>query len=113
MRVALFVSGSSDDHAVYDAARVTYRELVAEDHDVDCFLVGSPTRLDGFATDRTRLCVVDSGFRAGRWTRLPAPIARLVRAGVVHGAERRLRGAFTRAARRAAYDAVVEPRRDR
>jgi hypothetical protein len=42
VRVALVVSRSLDDDAVRHAATSTHRELVAEGHDVDCFVIADP-----------------------------------------------------------------------
>jgi hypothetical protein len=100
-----------DDDAVRSAALATYRELVAEDHDVDWFLVADPRALDGFDGDtRTRLCVVDHEFRAERWARRSPALARLAESVMVRVAVMRLRRLLGRANRRKRYDAFVQPR---
>jgi hypothetical protein len=111
VRVALVVPQSVDDDAVRDATIATYRDLVAEGHDVDCFLVADPRSLDGFGDDaRTRLCVVDHGYRAERWSRCSPLLARAVERASLRAATKRLRALVARADRRAAYDAFVQPR---
>src|SRR5262245_3190710 len=100
-----------DDDAVRTAAIATYRDLVAEDHEVDCFLVADPRALEGFGDDaRTRLCVVDHEFRAERWTRRSPALARMAHDLLVRVAALRLRGLLARANRRVAYDAFIQPR---
>ena len=99
-----------DDAAVRDATIATYRDLVAAGHDVDCFLVADPRRLDAFTGDRTRLCVVDHGFRAGRWAQRPPAVASAAEAVMVRAARRRLRAMVGRSNRRVPYDAFVHPR---
>ena len=111
VRVALVVPRSVDDDAVRDATLESYRALVTEGHEVDCFLVADPRSVDDFGdADRTRLCVVDHGFRAERWSGRPPGLARAVEVTCVRAATVRLRALVARAHRRAAYDAFVEPR---
>ena len=114
MRVALVVPRSVDDDDVRRAVTATYRELVAAGHEVDCFVIGDPRLVDELEVeDRTRLCVVDDGFRSGTWaTRAPA-MARAVRQAMVRVAAGRLRAVVTRAQRHAEYDAFVQPRWER
>ena len=100
-----------DDDAVRSAALDTYRELVAEHHEVDCFLVADPRALDGFDDDaRTRLCVVDHEFRSERWAGRSPAIVRVAESVMVRVAAMRLRRLLARANRRARYDAFVQPR---
>ena len=100
-----------DDDAVRSAALATYRDLVAEDHEVDCFLVADPRALDGFGDDaRTRLCVVDHEFRAERWSSRSPALARVTQSLLVRVAALRLRRLLAQANRRVAYDAFVQPR---
>jgi hypothetical protein len=111
VRIALVVPRSMDDDAIRDAAAETYRELVAEGHDVDCFVVADPSTVEGFTGEaRTRLCVVDHGFRSEQWSRRPPTIASAAEAVMVRVAASRLRALLARADRRAGYDAVIEPR---
>jgi hypothetical protein len=100
-----------DDDAVRRAALETYRDLVAEGHEVDCFLVADPHTVEHFGdASRTRLCVVDHGFRAERWSDRSPGLARAVERAAVRAATTRLRALVARANRRAAYDAFVQPR---
>jgi hypothetical protein len=111
VRIALVVPRSVDDDAVRSAAIETYRDLVAEGHVVDCFLVADPRAVDGFGDDaRTRLCVVDHEFRAERWTSRSSSPARIAEALFVRAAAVRLRRLLARTGRRVSYDAFVEPR---
>ena len=111
MRVALVVSRSLDDDAVRHATTLTYRELVAEGHDVDCFVTGDPRVVGEFADqDRTRLCVVDHGYRAEPWEARSPAVARTAQRVMARVAAARLRALVTRAHRREAYDAFVQPR---
>jgi len=111
VRVALVVSRSLDDDAVRDAATVTYHELVAEGHEVDCFVMADPRAVDAFADgDRTQLCVVDHGYRAEQWEGRSAAVARAAHGVMARVAAARLRALVTRADRREAYDAFVQPR---
>jgi hypothetical protein len=111
VRIALVVPRSMDDDAVRSAAIATYRDLVAEDHEVDCFLVADPRGLDGFGVDaRTRLCVVDHEFRAERWSNRSPALARVTEYLLVRVAALRLRRLLARANRRVAYDAFIQPR---
>jgi len=99
------------DVAVRSAAVATYRDLCADGHEVDCFLVADPCGVDGFGDEaRTRLCIVDPGFRAVRWSDRPPVLARAVERVAVRIAAIRLRGLVVRAGRRVKYDAFVRPR---
>ena len=99
-----------DDDAVRAVALDTYRDLVAQGHEVDCFLVAAPGAVDGFGDgDRTRLCVVDHEFRAERWTNRSPALARAAESLLVRAAAVRQRRLLTRANRRAPYDAFVQP----
>src|SRR5262249_45172590 len=104
------VPRSMEDDAVRSAAVATYHELLVEGHDVDCFLVGDPSTLDGFGDARTRLCVVDHGFRPEPWTDRAPMMGRSVERARVRMAAVRLHALLARADRRDAYDAFVEPR---
>jgi len=110
VRVALVVPRSLDDDAVRRAAEVTYRDLVGEGHEVDCFVVGDPRVVGEFGPDdRTRLCVVDAGFRLEHWEARAPAVARAARLATARVAATRLRTLVMRAHRRAAYDAFVQP----
>ncbi len=111
MRVALVVSRSLDDAAVLHAATLTYRELIVEGHDVDCFVMADPRFVGEFADgDRTQLCVVDHGYRAERWEARSAAIARATKRVMARVAAARLRALVTRAHQCEMYDAFVQPR---
>jgi len=113
VRIALVVPRSVDDAAVRRVAATTYRDLLAEGHDVDCFVVGDPRCAESLAApDRTRLCVVDDGFRAERWQAGRPAVARAVQQAMARIAATRLRAVVARAHRRASYDAFVQPRWD-
>lgn len=105
------VPRSIDDDAVRRATLETYRDLVAEGHEVDCFLVADPRAIEG-SDDvvRTRLCVVDHGFRADRWSDRSPALAGVVERASVRAAMLRLRALVARTDRRDAYDAFVQPR---
>jgi hypothetical protein len=114
VRVALVVPWSLDEDVVRRAATDTYRELVAEGHEVDCFVVGDPRAVDAFAADdRTRLCVVDDGYRSEQWEARAPAVARVAQQAMARVAAARLRTLVTRSHRRAAYDAFVQPDWDR
>jgi hypothetical protein len=111
VRIALVVPRSLDDDDVRRAATVTYRELVDEGHEVDWFVIGDPRVVDGLEVDdRTRLCVVDDGFRAERWEARAPAVTRAAQHAMVRVAATRLRALVARAQRRSAYDAFVQPR---
>ena len=111
VRVALVVPRSMEDVAVRRATATTYRELVAAGHDVDCFLVGDPRVAEALeAFDRTRLCVVDDGFRSEQWAARAPTVTRSAQQLMARVATARLRAVVARAHRRAAYDAFVQPR---
>jgi hypothetical protein len=113
VRVALVVPRSMDDVAVRRAAEATYHDLAEAGHEVDCFVVGDPRAVEGFAgAERTRLCVVDDGFRSERWRGRAPAVAGVAREVMARVAVTRLRALVTRADRRAAYDAFVQPRWD-
>ena len=96
------------------AAEVTYRDLVGEGHEVDCFVVGDPRVVDEFGPhDRTQLCVVDDGFRPEHWEARAPTVARAAQLAMARLAATRLRALVTRAHRRRPYDAFVQPRWDR
>ena len=111
MRVALVVPRSVDDDGVRSAALEAYRDLVADGHEVDCFLIADPKGVDGFGgAERTRLCVVDHGFRRERWSNRSRALGRTVERASVRAATLRLNAIVARAHQRAAYDAFVQPR---
>jgi hypothetical protein len=113
VRVALVVLRSMDDAAVRRAAEATYRDLAAVGHEVDCFVVGDPRVVEGFAgAERTQLCVVDDGFRSEQWEGRAPAVVRTAREVMVRVAATRLRALVARADRRSAYDAFVQPRWD-
>ena len=85
------VPRSIDDDAVRRAADVTYHDLVTEGHEVDCFVVGDPRVVSAFGGDRTRLCVVDDGFRSEQWQAQAPAIARAAQQLMTRVAARRLR----------------------
>jgi hypothetical protein len=114
VRVALVVPRSLDDDAVRRAVAATYRDLVGEGHEVDCFVVGDPRVVGELATDdRTRLCVVDDGFRSEHWEARAPAVTRAAQRAMARVAATRLRTLLTRAHRRMPYDAFVQPRWDR
>ena len=114
VRVALVVPRSLDDDAVRRAAETTYRDLVGEGHEVDCFVVGDPRRVEDLEPgDRTRLCVVDDGFRSERWAPRAPTVTRTAQQLMARVAATRLRTLLTRAHRRMPYDVFVQPPWDR
>jgi hypothetical protein len=118
VRVALVVPRSLDDDDVRRAATTTYRHLVAAGHEVDCFVIGDPRVVGAFEVDagvgdRTRLCVIDDGFRSETWDGRAPVLARAAQQTMARVAARRLRALVTRANARAEYDAFVQPRWER
>jgi len=100
-----------EDVAVRRATATTYRELVAAGHAVDCFVVGDPRRVEDLEPgDRTRLCVVDDGFRSERWASRAPTVTRTAQQLMARVAARRLRALVARSHRRLEYDAFVQPR---
>jgi hypothetical protein len=110
VRIALVVPRSVDDDAVRRAALDVYHELTAAGHEVDCFVIADPNGVDGFLEDRTRLCVVDQGFRRERWSNRSPALTRVVERASIRAAGMRLNTIVARAHHRLAYDAFVQPR---
>jgi len=99
-----------DDDRVRSAVFGSYHDLVAEGHEVDCFLVADPCALDGFGEDaRTRLCVVDPELRAEGWMSRSPALARVAASLHARVAAARLDRLLSRSNRRVPYDAFVQP----